>query len=506
MKFNLFKRSKPATKNFEGAIAYSLTPQSELYAAVVTASLSNKFYETADQRVERIRSLIAKNDPAFVAKLAAYTRNKMYMRSIPLVLAVELARTSTGNSVVSTTVKNVVKRADEITELLAYYQLANERKGPKKLNRLSKQVQKGLSEAFNSFDEYQFGKYKREGADISLRDALFVVHPKAKTDEQQSLFNKIARKQLATPYTWETELSAIGNNNYASATLRSKAVTQKWEELIASGRLGYMALMRNLRNIMQANVSSKHMQMVCSTIADKKAVANAKQLPFRFLAAYREVNAMSSSYVPMVMTALERATEASIANFKGFDADTRVLIACDVSGSMQQRISPKSSVLYYDIGLMLGMLLRAKCDHAVTGLFGSKWKTVNFPQHNVLSNVQQMYQREGEVGYSTNGHLVIDHLIRRREVMDKVMIFTDCQMWDNSGNRTLQDAWDRYKTIAPQARLYLFDLAGYGNTPIRITGNDVYLIAGWSDKVFDVLSALENGRSAMAEIDAMELV
>ena len=63
----------------------------------------------------------------------------------------------------------------------------------------------------------------------------------------------------------------------------------------------------------------------------------------------------------------------------------------------------------------------------------------------------------------------------------------------------------QYKTIAPEARLYLFDLAGYGNTPIDVKSDDVYLIAGWSDKIFDVLAALEEGQNTLAEIEKIEL-
>ena len=55
-----------------------------------------------------------------MAKLAIYTREKMYLRSIPIVLVAELAKIHSGDSLIKNTVARVVKRADEITELLAY--------------------------------------------------------------------------------------------------------------------------------------------------------------------------------------------------------------------------------------------------------------------------------------------------------------------------------------------------------------------------------------------------
>lgn len=505
MKFNIFTRKANAVKNHEGAKAYRLTPEVELYAAVVTAGLNDSFYEKSDARLARIQELMLKNNPEYVAKLAVYARNEMYMRSVPMVLAVELAKGNSGNSIVSKAVSGVVKRADEITELLAYYQLANNRNGIKKLNKLSKQVQKGLSESFNRFDEYQFAKYNR-ATEIKLRDALFLVHPKAKDDAQQEVFNKIASNTLAVPYTWETELSALGQVNYENAAAKADALKAKWEELIDSGKIGYMALMRNLRNILNANVSVAHVEKVCEYLSDEAAVAHSKQLPFRFLAAYREIKALQSDYVTLVLNALEDAVSASAKNINGFDSSTKVLIACDVSGSMQKAVSPNSKVMLFDIGLMLAMLMQSKCKRVVTGMFGDSWKVINMPNRSVLSNVDEYYKREGEVGYATKGYKVLDDLIQRKVIMDKVMLFTDCQLWDNRVDGTnLEHFWKAYKQIAPNAKLYLFDLAGYGNTPISTQQNDVYFIAGWSDKVFDVLHSIENGEHAITKIKQLVL-
>ncbi len=505
MRFNFLKKTTKVVSNYEGAKAYAVTPQTELYAAVVTASLSDTFYEKGNNRLERLQRLVAKNDAEYVARLAVYARTQMNMRSVPLVLAIELAKANSGNTIVGKTVRGVVKRADEITELLAYYQAANKREGTKKLNRLSKQVQKGLSGAFNSFDEYQFAKYNR-ATDVRLRDALFLVHPKAKDEAQQQLFNKIATDTLATPYTWETELSALGQAKYASEKEKAAAVKEKWEELIDSRKLGYMATLRNLRNMLLAGVSYKHIVVVCDYLANEQAVANSKQLPFRFLSAYRELKELESDMVSMVLGALEDAIRASAQNIKGFRKDTAVLIACDVSGSMQKPVSAKSKVLLYDIGLVLGMMLQSRSKRVMTGMFGDRWKVINMPGRNILANVQEFYRREGEVGYATNGHLVIEDLIARNVRMDKIMLFTDCQLWEhNHGGVHLRHSWKRYKAMYPGAQLYLFDLAGYGNTPVDIREDNVHLVAGWSDKIFDVLQAIEEGGDAVSKINSIVL-
>ena len=72
MRFNFFSRkNSPNTVNHEGAAAYTLTPQLELYAAVATAALSDQFYEAADTRLQRLRELVARNEPRFVAQQVA---------------------------------------------------------------------------------------------------------------------------------------------------------------------------------------------------------------------------------------------------------------------------------------------------------------------------------------------------------------------------------------------------------------------------------------------------
>ena len=506
MKFNFAFRSKvKETVNYEGAKAFVLTPQLELYTAVATAGLSDQFYEKAADKMQRMRELIAKNDAAFVAKLAIYAREQMYLRSIPLVLAVELAKQQSGNDVVGKLTNRVVQRADEITELLAYYAIANGRTEVKKLNKLSKQLQKGLAAAFNKFDEYQFAKYNRDAV-VKLKDALFLVHPKAKDEAQQALFNKIVKDELQVAYTWETELSALGQQKYDTAELKKAAVKAKWEELIFSNKVGYMATMRNLRNILEAEVSKEALEKVCAYIANEKAVANSKQLPFRFLAAYRELKELNNGRVGNVLDALEQAVLYSAANIAGYDDNTKVVIAADVSGSMQKAISAKSKVQNYDIGLMLAMLLKNRCANAITGMFGDTWKVINVPNRNILANVLEFHRREGEVGYSTNGHLVIKDLLQRNQVVDKVMVFTDCQLWNTyNGGESMDTVWKRYKKMAPNAKLYLFDLAGYGNTPLNVQRDDVYLVAGWSDKIFNVLSAIEEGSNAVKLINAITL-
>ena len=490
-----------------GARCYPMSAELELYTSVVTASMSDLFYETSVERVERIARLVGQVSPEFVARLAIYTRTVMHLRSVPLLLVVELARVHSGDDLVARTVEKTVLRADEIMELLMCYQWRSGAKGSrKKLGRLSHQLQKGLQRAFHRFDEYQFAKYDRQDSEVRLRDALFLVHPKAKDEQQQALFDRIASKQLATPYTWETELSALGQQQFFSEEEKLKARRSKWEELIGSGRLGYMAMLRSLRSICCAGTSVESVAHLAAQLSDPQRVAASKQLPFRFLAAYKELIGWDDCRHQMVMEALETAASLSAGRIEGFDEHTRVLLACDMSGSMDCPLGRHSSIKYYEIGLLLAMMMKSRCKQVVTGIFACDWETVDVPSTGILDATLKLHSLLGSVGWSTNSYKVIEWLIDHRLVMDKVMMFTDMQMWDSTGGgRSLETQWRAYKRIAPQARLYLFDLSGYGQSPISFIRHDVCLIAGWSDRIFDVLSSLEKGEDVLHVIHQVSI-
>jgi 60 kDa SS-A/Ro ribonucleoprotein len=120
MKFNLLSKLKTTTVNHTGAKAFTLSPEMELYTAVVTWSLNDSFYEKDEARLARLQVLIAACNPVFVGKLAVYARTKMYMRSVPLVLVTELAKLHSGDDLVARVTEEVVNRADEIISPVLY--------------------------------------------------------------------------------------------------------------------------------------------------------------------------------------------------------------------------------------------------------------------------------------------------------------------------------------------------------------------------------------------------
>jgi hypothetical protein len=504
--FNQKTRGANTTLNHEGAVAYTLTPKLELYSAVVTSMMAgDKFYEKKDDTLNRIRKLVAEVaavDPSFVAKLAVYAREQMHLRSVPLVLLVELDKVMKGSdkSDLRKAVVRAIQRPDEMTELLAYFGIAHKLNGTKKIAGLSKALKNGIAQAFTKFDEYQLQKYNRDGA-VKLRDVLFLSHAKPTSPEQAEMWKRLIANELATPETWETKLSAGGDK------------TRSWSELIDGRKMGYMATLRNLRNILEANVSPEHIQKVIALLTNKEAVLKSKLFPFRFYAAAKELESVDSLYTSLILSALDTAMQHAAANIKGFNSTDRIHVSVDTSGSMSATLSDKSKMRYQDVGLVMGMLLQEVSPMVETSIFGTTYKRVNLTKGNILGNTHKLAQYSDMVGSSTNGYLVPQDLLDRKIVVDRVAIFTDCQLYNDQpyfgwGQRgpSFDALWKQYrKEVAPNAKLYIFDLAGYGNTPVSVKGNGVHLISGWSEKVFDIIEAYENGSSAVKAIEEIIL-
>jgi hypothetical protein len=225
------------------------------------------------------------------------------------------------------------------------------------------------------------------------------------------------------------------------------------------------------------------------------------------LSAWKAVQGCTTFYGSQILDSLEKAIKTSAYNIKAVENSDNVFIAIDTSGSMTINMSEKSSVTYMDTAMVMGMLLKSRCNKVLAGIFGEDFMPVTLPSDNILMNVDKLKRLEGKVGHSTNGYLAIQYLTNTGLMADKVMMFTDCQLWDSHGwgYESLTGYWHEYKKINPKAELYLFDMAGYGDTPISIQEPGVYLIAGWSEKIFDVLEAIKNGGNAISVIEEINI-
>ena len=288
-KFTLNRFTRPRTH--EGAPAARISPEQALRRSVLSCMLwENEFYEDGVQIAGRIGELVPQVEAEKIAALAVEAREKMKLRHAPLLLVREMARHATHRALVAETLTRVVQRADELSEFVAIYWAGGRQP-------LSAQVKKGLAAAFTKFDEYALAKYDRAGA-VRLRDVLFLSHARPVDETQAALWRRLVDNELATPDTWEVALSEAGRGE--SAEGKAEAKREVWERLLAERKLGALALLRNLRNMKDAQVPE---QLVLEAIA---AVKTDRVLPFRFLAAARSAPQWEEALEKAMFRALEQ--------------------------------------------------------------------------------------------------------------------------------------------------------------------------------------------------------
>lgn len=380
--------------NHEGVKASQVQPIEQLRRTVLACMLwEDGFYESGQSVADRIKDLVPKCKPHEVADLAIEARDKMRLRHAPLLLCRELARYPSRFSVAETLCR-VIQRADELAEFLALYW--QEGKKP-----LAKQVKKGLACAFTKFNEYQLAKYNRDST-VKLRDVLFMVHAKPANEEQAVLWKRLAEGQLTTPDTWEVALSGGADKREA------------FTRLLAENKLGYMALLRNLRNMHDAEVDKSLV-----TEALKDGAAKSKALPFRYVAAARAVPAWEPE--------IDQAMQLALTGVEKLPGRTLVLI--DVSPSMNVKLSAKSDLTRTDAACALAVLLRGICEDVRVFSFASQVAEVP-PRHGMalFDAIKRAVPSDGTLlGRS------VAYISKAAPNADRLIVFTDEESQDPVG-------------------------------------------------------------------------
>jgi 60 kDa SS-A/Ro ribonucleoprotein len=283
------------------------------------------FYIDGKSVMDNIHEVMLKASNEDCIDIMRMAKNECHLRHAPLYMLIVLAEKK---ALTKELVYEMITRTDDITELLALY--LKDGKKP-----LPKQMEKGIALSFKKFDEYQLAKYKAEKKTISLRDAMILTHPKAETKEQNELYSKLMNKSLATPYTWETELSA------------GKDKKETWTNLINSGKIGGLAMLRNIRNMMSAGVDKN---VISKGIKD---IHNSRLLPLNYLKAATINDEFSRD--------IEDSMLESYKNLPKLTGNTLFII--DVSGSMESAMSSRSSFTRYDAACTMAMLAANQCEN-----------------------------------------------------------------------------------------------------------------------------------------------
>ena len=393
-------RAQNALRTHEGAMAHPTNGEQALRRSVLSCLLFEKeFYVDGIEISQRVRTLAESIKPEIVAALAIEARTQMHLRHVPLLLLEVLSRTAAGrkDALVANTIGEVISRADELAEFPAIYTGGGDRRTakPGHGHQFSAQVMRGLDRALRRFDAYQLAKYDRAGK-VKLRDVFRIVRPKPVDDAQAAFFKAAKDGTLPSPDTWEVALSA-----------GAETKKEVFERLLTEDKLGYLALLRNLRNMAEAGVDR---DLVNDKIVLRKGAS--RVLPFRYVAAAR--------VVPQFEPAIDQALLAAIGELPAFKGRTAILV--DVSDSMNAKLSAKSEMTRMDAAASLAAIFPGDDIR----LFTFSNSVVEVPARRGMAGVDVIKQSQSHQG--TYLGRAVAHM--NGLTIDRLVVITDEQSHD----------------------------------------------------------------------------
>lgn len=458
--------------NLAGGDAFKQSSKLEFASILLTSFVKDQYYRSADDTVGRLKQLLTEVDPLFAAKAAVFARDEFGMRSISHVVAGELAHSVKGESWSKDFLNRVVVRPDDMTEILAYY-LSNYGKP------VPNSLKKGFAKAIGRFDGYQIAKYRQSDKAVSLVDVVNIVRPKP-TAKNGDALKQLVEGTLRNTGTWESRLSAAGSDTDAKADV--------WSGLMEEGKMPYFALLRNLRNIEQTGDTELIKRAAKQLVEDDPG--SHRVLPFRFLSAYDEVT--NRTLKKAVSDALDRAT-ANVPDLPG-----KTLIAIDHSGSMEWGGNNRGKSPKYIADTFAAITFKAMEAEVIVFGTNAGYVTGLNPGDSTLTIANQ-------IGNVCHGHGTSFEAIFKtaKGKYDRIVIFSDMQAWIGYQNAT-GPLTNYEKRTKAKPHVYAFDLAGHGTSQFH--SERVFQLAGFSEKIFDLMKVVEQDRDALVnKIEAVEI-
>jgi hypothetical protein len=482
-------RKAPDTVNSAGGDAYKRTLRNEIATVVLNCMLSDRFYTSAQENLAKLHDLVARTEAAgeteFLAKAAWYARHTHGLRTVSHILAGEIGDLARGAEWKRKFYAAIVRRPDDVTETLAYW---NQRH-PKA--RHPNAMTRGFAEALGNFDAYALAKYKGDGKGVSLIDAVNICHPKV---GKGHAIHQLMNGTLKAADTWEKALSAAGTAeaNVEEGVSKEEAVTEakagEWRRLLAEKKLGYLACLRNLRNI--AEQAPDALGDALALISNEKAIAKAMIFPFQYRQAYEIGKEIGGDNGMAIQMHVAKAADISLSNIPKLPG--RTLIALDDSGSMTSRTDKDGKPCIKIASIFAAALLKAmpSADYMQFSQTARYLRPdrVGMGVFALAQHIENTCQSSG-----TYFHNIFMEAAKAGKTYDRVIILSDEQGY---GNHMLQKVYASYVKDSKQpVKLYSFDLAGEGTC--MFPAEQVCTMAGFSDKVFTLMGQMEVDRNAL---------
>lgn len=533
---------------YEGGQGYERDTKSELFMLAVTNFVGEEtFYESANERdvryAQKVREM-AIQDPIWLFDLLKWLRVEGNMRSAPLVGACEavseiLRNGSRWSPETVTAVQNwgdgsergllrsligvVCQRADEPGELLAYWTSHYGKAIPQPVKR-------GLADATRRlYSEYALLRYdtatRGGGGGYRFGDVLELTHPTPTAPWQSALFQHAIDRRHNREIEWGAladplpmvfanmalrEEAADGTLDGLTNADQLKAAGMTWEDTLSLAgskvdkaklwealipTMGYMALLRNLRNFDEAGVGDSVAEAVSRRLSDPAQVARSRQFPFRFYSAHNAVASLRWGH------ALEQALSHATGNIPALRGGSLVLF--DTSGSMQATATGKSQMTHVTMAALFGgaVALRAQRAGGTVDLVGFADGVFSLPVPkggSLLKLVDEASRRIGSVGHGTNIHGAIRASFDPRK-HSRVILISDMQTIAD-GQVASYSGWGRLNTdpisshVPPSTPIYGFNTTGYRRGAMPTGASNRHELGGITDATFRQIPYLEAGR------------
>lgn len=506
----------PDTTNIQGYKAYSLDDKLRLLAMLNTIKLEPQFYRSENQTMVELRNLIEKiglEDPYFVCQAIKYSRcMRDGMRSINHLAAALIAPFITGKDYAKrfyslynkkTKEGGCIFRPDDMSEIKEVYNALN-------TATLSNAMKKGFASTIESLDNYQLSKYKKTIIDIAN-----LVHPNSNkstatitVDEKEiRTIDAIMQGLTVSADTWEVANSEAGQlvaqavkegklAKEEAQKVLAEAKNNNWEALLSEGKLGILAALRNIRNMM-VNPRPEVINELCKLISNPTAIRKGMIMPYQMDLAYEVIKQefSNSEYRQRVLEALTKGLETAIPNLANIlYGNTLVMIDC--SGSMQtscyQNTKRIKSTVCDKAGLLAAMIAKAtNCDVI---RFGSTAQYVNYnPKTNVFE-LGNEFSRTNMGGTSIAAAFNCARNAGKK--YDRIILLSDNEA--NSG--CTYSAYKNYVHDICSPYIYAIDLAAYGTVPVKHKDKVNYYY-GYGYQLFDDIAKME-----FNPIDHIEIV
>ncbi len=495
-------------KNRQGFDAYSIEDELRLLSMLNTVKLEPQFYRTESETLTDLKDLVWKlgqKDAYFVAQAIVWSRCLGEgMRSVNHLAAALLAPFAAGTDWgrrfygpfdrKTRTGGGCVYRLDDMSEIKDAFSALN--KSP-----LTNAMKKGFARVLTSAGVYELAKYRKTVIDITN-----LVHPdvsKSKATvtldgKETNVIDALMKGQTIPADTWERANSEAGQivaeavktgklSQEKAKEVLTQAKNDNWEDLLKEGKLGILAAVRNLRNILEGDRQSV-VDLVCQLVQDGGKIRDGKVMPYQLelaMTAVQESDKGTKATGRQVLDALEKGMVAALPNLKTL-LTGRTLVIVDCSGSMTYRAySPtgRLSASCLDKAAVIAAML-AKGANADIIVFGGTALRQEYNPNDSLRTIAAAI-RKNDLG-CTYMAKAFDIITEDKSMYDRIFILSDNEA--NVGN--VRNSYKEYVTRVCSPYIYCVDLAAYGSRPLKNDGKVNYYY-GYGYSMLDDVARLE---------------